>query len=162
MIDLNEIRVILWGFDDTLCFHSTYLSRNDHIYNMRVLECGVHTWNACSKNKQLQEFMWQCENMKIEQGLMSEVISSKHAEAKVDWVSENYGIDLGNYCVSSQANKLDIMKALADIKGIKPNKILLIDDKRTTLTMAANAGFSVLSPIHIINYIEGYKGDIKS
>lgn len=46
MIKLNKIKLILWDFDDTLCFHSDHRSPKDEFdteYNVKVLDNGFQS-----------------------------------------------------------------------------------------------------------------------
>lgn len=52
MIKLNKIKLILWDFDDTLCFHSDHRSPKDEFdteYNVKVL-LKQDLYATCSMN----------------------------------------------------------------------------------------------------------------
>lgn len=156
MLDIKKIKIILWDFDDTLCFHSDHSSPLDEFdteYNVGVL-LGRDVHSTCNMNNTIKRFIdyAKCENKR--QGLISGVDCFIHAKNKENWVKEHYGIELENYCVGSQEMKLGMLIAIARAFGYARGEILLVDDAWENLERAADNGFQTASPVEIINFVE--------
>lgn len=155
MIKLNKIKLILWDFDDTLCFHSDHRSPKDEFdteYNVKVL-LKQDPYATCSMNYDIQKFMNSAHNKNIRQGLISGTTCYIHMKNKENWVKKNYGITLENFCTCSQNMKLGIMIAIAETFGYKHDEILLVDDLYKNLERASDNGFQSATPVEIINYV---------
>lgn len=163
MINLTNIKIVLYDFDHTLCIHTYHNASNDttHEYNVSVLLKGKETWatgkevwNNCNTNKHMKEFMELCKTSGIRQGLISATHSYKHASAKNDWVLDRYGIELENFCVATADDKIEMMKAIATAYKYENYEILIVDDYFAILENAANNNFQACSPMEIVNFIE--------
>ena len=160
MINLDKIKIVLWGFDDTLCIHEFHSGDSDskRMYNFDVLFNGKDAWNMCKPNIFMKKFMNLCLNKNIKQGLISTTISYKHATGKCEWVRENYGIELENFCVGTYKAKIDMMLAISDAYDYEKYEILIVDGFGENLERAADNGFQACSPMEVVNYIldKGY------
>lgn len=155
MIKLNKIKLILWDFDDTLCFHSDHSSPLDEFdteYNVGVL-LGKNVYSTCSMNYAIKRFIDYAKRENKRQGLISGVDCFIHAKNKENWVKKHYGIELENYCVSSQEMKLGMLIAIAEAFNYTHDEILLVDDVWENLERAADNGFQSATPVEIINYV---------
>lgn len=59
MLDIKKIKIIMWDFDDTLCFHSDRTSPLDEFdteYNVNVL-LGKDVYTTCSMNNSIKRFI---------------------------------------------------------------------------------------------------------
>lgn len=155
MIDLKNLKLVLYDFDDTLCIHKCHEDNDDldHLYNINILVGGLAAFNDGSTSLFMKKFMDVCARMNIRQGLISAALSYKHCEAKNEWVRRNYDINLENFCVGSANGKIDMMTAIADAYCFDKNEILIIDDYWYTLEKASNLGFQACTPMEIVNYI---------
>ena len=155
MIALENIKIVLWDFDDTLCMHEFHDGNgdSDHMYNVDVLLHGTDAWNTCKPNIHMKRFMTLCCNKGIRQGLISSTIFYKHAANKCDWVKDKYGVELENFCVGTPKAKLDMMLAIADAYNYKRDEILIVDDFWENLERAANNGFQACTPMEVVNFI---------
>lgn len=155
MISLDKIKIVLWDFDDTLCIHEFHGNNpeNEHQYNVNILLYGKDAWSAGKVNIHVKKFMTLCMNRGITQGLISATRSYKHAIGKCDWVKENYGVELENYCVGDFEAKLDMMLTIEEAYNYKRDEILIVDDFWKNLERAANNGFQACSPMEIVNFI---------
>lgn len=156
MINLENTKLVLFDFDDTLCIHKKHgnNSENEKKYYREVLRFGAKAWSNCDKSPHMQKFMNMCRKKHIPMGLISTTGSYKHAEAKHDWVFEQYGIDLDNYCVGTYEGKLTMTLAIAEVYDIPKEQILIVDDFWENLERAANNGFNACTPMEIVNFIE--------
>lgn len=155
MINIENTKIVLLDFDDTLCIHENHQGdEDDSIYNKNILKIGIDTWSNCSPNIHLKRFMEECIKRNIKLGLISATMSYPHMKAKNDWVLDNYGIELENYCVGTYEGKVKIMIAISDAFNIPREQILIIDDLYENLERAAKNGFMACTPMEIVNYIE--------
>ena len=155
MIDLKNLKLVLYDFDDTLCIHKYHEDNDDldHLYNINILVGGSEAFNDGSISLFMKKFIDVCSRMNIRQGLISASLSYKHFEAKNEWVRRNYDIQLENFCVGSARGKIDMITAIADAYCFDKNEILIVDDFWETLEKAANLGFQACTPMEIVNYI---------
>lgn len=153
MINLNNIDMVLFDFDNTLCIHKSHNTAPDREYNKNII-LGKNCYEKCDMNTHMKKFMTACELRSIRMGLISSTVSYKHMQAKHDWVLNNYGADLDNYCVGNPESKIEIMIAISDALNIERNRILIVDDLCSTLELAANNGFSACTPMEVVNYID--------
>lgn len=82
-----DTKMILWDFDDTLCFHSDHTSPLDEFdteYNVGLL--------LGKENYTIKRFIDYAKRENKRQGLISGVDCFIHAKNKENWVIEHYGI----------------------------------------------------------------------
>ena len=156
MVDLTNIKLAVFDFDDTLCIHPKhgYTDKDELELELRVYKDETSPWSKHSKSRHMQEFINSCIEKKIHMGMMSLAPSFKHSERKIHWIKENYGVDMENYSVGNREDKLRLLKVLAQTFNIEHNKIMLVDDRSDTLNEAAKNGFVAVSPMQVVNYIE--------
>lgn len=159
MIKLQDIKLVLFDFDNTLCLHTKYTNNEDieQAYDINILLEDKDPWENCLVSSHLKQFMELCVERNIKIGLISATASSKHAVKKQNWVAEKYGFLPENYCVSSAENKIRMMRAITVTDEIDKSQILLVDDLFFTLEDAANAGFMACSPMEVVEYMEELK-----
>lgn len=158
MFDLSKIKCVLFDFDDTLGIHSNH---NLEFYNSpdftSLVKSGKYYWDDCSPNIQMKKFIQLCQEKGIKMGLISHVYTVCESFKKIQWVEENYGITLENYCVSSREMKVLELQAVAVTYNLAPSEILIVDDLMITLSEASAKGFQNMLPTEVINYIENSK-----
>ena len=146
MNTLENLEMVLFDFDDTLCIHShrsdSYEELMEYLSYIHSGETFPKSWNKSKPNLQLKN---------IPMGLISGVRDCKTAERKIKWVKENYGYLLENYCVSSQEQKIIELKVLAKVNRLHENQIAIIDDLYPNLEKAESEGFVALSPMQVVN-----------
>lgn len=153
MIDLQNVKMILFDFDDTLCIHRDHSSGEDEDYDKTVFNKN-NAWSNCEPSIIMKSFLRFIMNeKKYEVGLISATCTYVHSEMKVKWVEKNYGYKIENLCVGSAQYKLREMKAICSSKGYKQSEILLIDDLWDTLEMCNDNGFQAASPMEVANYV---------
>ena len=155
MNTLENLEMVLFDFDDTLCIHShrsdSYEELMEYLSYIHSGETFPKSWNKSKPNLQLKKFMDYLAYKNIPMGLISGVRDCKSAEIKIKWVKENYGYLLENYCVSSQEQKIIELKVLAKVNRLHENQIAIIDDLYPNLEKAESEGFIALSPMQVVN-----------
>lgn len=154
MLNLNEVRIVLFDFDETLCVHQKHTTGRDRIeYLTDILRNGADDYKEKDANLQLKKFIEVCFSNGIEIGIISACNSFITMEAKCKWADERYGIKFVNYCVDSAESKIDMMIAISRFKELQRSEIAIVDDLIFILTNAANAGFTAWTPMEIVNFI---------
>ena len=155
MNTLENLEMVLFDFDDTLCIHNhrsdAYEEMMEYLSYIHSGETFPKSWNKAKPNLQLKKFMDYLAYKNIPMGLISGVRDCKTAERKIKWVKENYGYLLENYCVSSQEQKIIELKVLAKVNRLHENQIAIIDDLYPNLEKAESEGFVALSPMQVVN-----------
>ena len=155
MNKLENLKMVCFDFDDTLCIHShcldSYEDMMEYLSYIHSGETFPKSWNKSKPNLQLKKFMDYLACKNIHMGLISAVCDCKTAERKIKWVKENYGYWLENYCVCSQEQKIVELKVLAKVNMLHENQIAIIDDMYSNLEKAESDGFIALSPMQVVN-----------
>lgn len=157
MINLDEAKIVLFDFDDTLCIHSQHKKGSDTEYRKAMIARDPEWWDkqGCQVNKQLKSFMDICSEKDKVIGLISAIDFSCTAEAKLNWVANKYHYILKNFCTGSFEGKKRIIQALLDGYGYKPENVLFIDDLYSNLEATAELGIQTATPMEVVNYING-------
>ena len=155
MLVLENVKIVLYGFDDTLCIHKFHESDYDseHLYNIDVLLHSNKAWSTCKPSIHMKKFMDLCSKKNMRQGLISSAMSFKHSIGKCEWVKDKYGIELENFCVGTFEAKFNMMLTIADAIKYSRDEILIVDDFWESLERAANNGFQACSPMEIVDFV---------
>ena len=161
MNTLENLEMVLFDFDDTLCIHShrsdSYEELMEYLSYIHSGETFPKSWNKSKPNLQLKKFMDYLACKNISMGLISGVHDCKAAERKIEWVKENYGYSLENYCVSSQEQKMIELSTIAEVNGFHESQIALVDDYYENLGNAEKMGFTTFSPMEIVNLVNCFQ-----
>lgn len=157
LVDMTKFRYVVFDFDNTLAGHTRYVvSERDYTAEMvRYLKGGEPFINA-EANFQLQKYMDLLLERHVPMGLCSAISDNPvalRAEAKVQWVQQHYAHSLRNLCVSGMTAKAQMLEILQESLGCEAEDILMIDDSGEVLEDCASRGFSVCTPMHIVNLI---------
>ena len=146
---------VLFDFDNTLATHMSYAPGTDDVELVAYLKGNTFFYDV-EKSKHLQKFMDLLYEKHVPMGLCSAIsvdTMSIRAEAKIEWVIDNYGYRLKNMCVKSWSAKSKMCELLQQALGCNAKEILIIDDSYDVLEDCARKGFSVCTPLHIVNLI---------
>ena len=157
----KKIKLALFDFDDTLCIHTKHTNDYETIYYKAMLSGNADYWTkqGFETNPQMKELLKICKEAGMTMGLISAVSIARSAELKVQWVMDNYGYKLNNYCVSTAKTKITAIKILSNLLKLKPDEILFVDDLYSTVMEAAELGVYAISPLEAINLVHKIKGD---
>lgn len=156
MLDLTDVSLVLFDFDDTLCLH-TRRPQSKELPNERYSEdifAGRNPWQDGVAPEVMKSFVRYCDKLGITMGLMSGTSSYLRAQKKVEWVKDFYGVTMENYCVNGQEFKLVMMQDLCRHFECEPMQILLVDDIFDNLERASEAGFYACSPMEVVYFME--------
>lgn len=136
-IDLSNIKVAVFDFDETLAIHSSdkhYAQEGDEKLDYYVdayLKPDVFydELEPCMINETLLELI----NILREKGIKIYCLSGMkyafHLKAKQLFVNKHYGNDIETVAVGSQELKIDGLKIIKKINNCELDEILFIDDK---------------------------------
>lgn len=155
MINIDEVNVALFDFDDTLCIHKYHDdAESERKYNAAVMkDCAWYDNIEAKPNIHMKKFMELLKERGAKLGLISSTVSYVHMQRKQEWVLQKYNMELENYCVGSPDNKVDMLIAIADHFNINRGTVLFIDDCWDNVVKAAKAGFQAASPMEVVNLI---------
>ena len=158
MINLENVRLALFDFDDTLCIHKSHAhndsKKNSIKYYSNAVKLGAGIWKNSSPSKHMGVLLNHCKERNIRLGLISATGQSVCSKAKLEWVSNMYGLELENFCVDTAQSKVLMLTALAEVYNLNADEILLVDDYTYNLVDAANAGFQACTPMEVVEYVE--------
>jgi hypothetical protein len=146
---IGYYKAVFIDFDDTLCIHNRH-AESETAYNMGVIS-GKYAWQDCLPNDQMRKFMRIQQEKCVPMYLISAVSSAIHSSAKMEWVRDNYGVELQNFCVGKRKFKVKMIQWFSEVNNIELDKILIIDDCCETLYEAEKAGIHACSPMEIVN-----------
>lgn len=154
MLDLNDIKLAVFDFDDTLCIRKRHnpVSRQD-MYE-EALSLGISSFDDCDYSRHMLMFIKMLEDKEISLGLMSWCEYFSLMKDKAEWVHRSYGVEMENYCVGARECKVVMLKALSRVKHIRESQILLVDDNYSTLEEVAKEGFQCATPMEVVEFIE--------
>lgn len=155
MNKLENLRMVCFDFDDTLCVHSKRAGVSMIDYMLQVQSNDKGLWADSEPNLQLKKFMDYLRMNGIGMCLLGGVDSFKESERKIEWVRKNYGHSLENYCVSAQELKVTQLKIIAKINGFTADQVAIVDDLYSNLENAEMEGFATFSPMQIVNLFNG-------
>lgn len=153
MIDLNSIEVVAFDFDDTLCIHRNH--SYDKSKEAQRLKLGsAFYYDKSSPNKHMKKFIEYLNMKGVVMCLLSATSNYKSSEIKIDWVKEEYGVEMSNWCVGTTTSKLDCLSYLTELYKSEPDKVLIVDDRYDVLELAEKAGYQAATPMEVVNIVE--------
>lgn len=154
-MEISKIRYALFDFDDTLCIHKSHYE-DEHAqrcWYSNVLKKSEDLYPTCITSPHMKTFMDVLYENSIKLGLISAVSFVATSELKIAWVEKHYGHYLQNHCVGSTDAKVDMLIAIADTYGLQRSEILIVDDHPHVGELAAKAGFVVMTPLQVVDFV---------
>lgn len=138
-IDLNNLKVAIFDFDDTLAIHkdkefSKHRRESEDSFLNYYLNAYLNSESfydiiePCTKSDLLYELINKLRNKGVKMYCLSGMKFSFHLKAKTHFVHKYYGNDIEVISTQSQERKLDAVKIIQRINNCKFNQILFIDD----------------------------------
>lgn len=155
--DMLKFRYVAFDFDNTLAGHTEY-GVDCSEYKDEIVRYLQHkdTFRGIEVSEHLKKCMDFLGDHGVQMGLCSAIGSSQvglKSEVKVKWVKDNYGHSLMNICVREATDKSLALSLLQEAFGCNADEILIIDDLYDVLDDCASKGFSVCTPMHIVNLV---------
>ena len=145
-INLENIKVVIFDFDDTLAIHKdkdycNHRKENEDKYLDYYLNAYKNPNNfyediePCVKSEILYKFINNLRNKNIKMYCLSGMIFSFHLKAKQNFINKHYGNDIEVISVSKQELKLDAIKIIQRINNCNLEEILFIDDREDVIKL---------------------------
>lgn len=152
-INLDNIRVVIFDFDDTLAIHKDkdfcihrresedkYLGYYLNAYqNKRTFYENIE---PCTKSEILYNFIIELRSKGIKMYCLSGMKFSFHLQAKQSFISKYYGDDIEVISAATQELKVDGVKIIQRIENCKIEEILFIDDRQDVVDLLNNNGIN--------------------
>lgn len=152
---LSDIKYVAFDFDDTLCIHTNHRHGTAEENLTQNVECllGTCKFDDGRVSTPIQQFMLRLKGKGATMGLISATTFGTRALAKIDWVRENYGVELQHICVAEPSDKVEMLKYIAKAYNLQNHQILIVDDFYAVLESAADAGFAAMSPVECVEAV---------
>lgn len=158
-INLNNIKVAVFDFDETLAIHKD----KNYIKHRGESEESFTNWyynayrnpskfyeeiEACTKSEILYDLINNLRNENIKMYCLSGMKFSFHLKAKQIFINKYYGNDIEVLSTSEQDLKLKGIRIIAKINNCRLDEILFIDDNLDVITMLEKNG---IKAVHVNN-----------
>jgi len=158
-IDLNNIKVAVFDFDETLAIHkdkdfTKHRSESEENFTNWYYNAYKNPSNfyeeiePCTKSEILYDLIKNLREEKIKMYCLSGMKFSFHLKAKQTFVNKYYGNDIEVISTSEQDLKLKGIRIIAKINNCKLDEILFVDDNLEVVTLLKKNG---VKAIHIDN-----------
>lgn len=155
----NHIRLIFFGFEDTLFIHYTNQRfRDDDIIMTSLLQTeakeqgsGYKVFDTIGKPNQLMREFVEEETDKIPKFCITLTADSIIPKFQKQWLDKYYPGKITDLVgTSSPERKMKTMQIIASAYGVPSNKVLFVDDKYDTVAQAIKHGFCAMTTIKVM------------
>ncbi len=155
----NHIRLIFFGFEDTLFIHYTNQRfRDDDIIMTSLLQTeakeqgsGYKVFDTIGKPNQLMREFVEEETDKIPKFCITLTADSVIPKFQKQWLDKYYPGKITDLVgTSSPERKIKTMQIIASAYGVPSNKVLFVDDKYDTVAQAIKHGFCAMTTIEVM------------
>ena len=155
----NHIRLIFFGFEDTLFIHYTNQRfRDDDIIMTSLLQTeakeqgsGYKVFDTIGKPNQLMREFVEEETDKIPKFCITLTADSIIPKFQKQWLDKYYHGKITDLVgTSSPERKIKTMQIIASAYGVPSNKVLFVDDKYDTVAQAIKHGFCAMTTIEVM------------
>ena len=159
-IDLSNIKVAIFDFDETLAIHKDkeYLKhRNENEENLINYylnaylnpETFYETIEPCSISKKIQELIKKLEIKGVKIYCVSGMKFSFHLKTKENFVHKYYSNDIEVISTRTQELKCEAVKILKCINDCKVHELLFVDDIEENIIRFHDIGIYAFTPKEI-------------
>lgn len=140
---LNDIKVAIFDFDDTLAVHRNrnYVEtrkEDEDGYFLKAYEnpqVFYETIEPCVADADMKNLVVYCRNEKIPMFCITGMRFSLHMPAKDAFIKKHYGNDIELITSADQGRKADVVRIMMRHFGLKPSQVLFVDDMQATLDL---------------------------
>ena len=159
-IDLTNIKVVIFDFDDTLAIHKNKDYVNQRNENKEILlnyysngylnpDTFYDIIEPCTISSQLQKVVEICEMQGIKMYCVSGMKFSFHLKAKENFLRKYYSEHIEVISARSQELKCDAIRIIQRINKCDLNEIVIIDDIKDNIIRFNNMGIHGFLPEEI-------------
>lgn len=154
-INLDNFKVAIFDFDDTLAIHSDkeYLKHRsineeahlDYYLNAYLnQESFYDSIEKCDKSDSLYRLINDLRNKKIKLYCLTGTKFSFNIKAKENYVHKHYGDDIEIIWCYPQERKVDAVKIVKKLNNCELKEILFVDDMKDNINRLNNLGICAL------------------
>ena len=160
-INLDNIKVVFFDFDDTLAIHKDkdfckhrresedkYLGYYLNAY--KNPDIFYEDIEPCIRSEILYNFIIKLRNKKIKMYCLSGMKFSFHLKAKQAFINKHYGNDIEVISSATKELKIDGVKIIQRFENCNIEEILFIDDRQDVIDLLNNNGIKSI----LVNNIE--------
>lgn len=151
MEKLNNIKVAIFDFDDTLAIHkdkdfSKHRNENENTllnYYLNAYinpECFYESIETCTVSEVIPKLVNSLRKNNVKIYCVSGMRFSFHLKAKEYFVHKYYGCDIEVISTGSQELKVEAAKIISKVNNCKLNEMLFVDDRKENITNLKNIG----------------------
>lgn len=154
----NHIRLIFFGFEDTLFIHYTNQRfRDDDIIMTSLLQTeakeqgsGYKVFDTIGKPNQLMREFVEEETDKIPKFCITLTADSIIPKFQKQWLDKYYPGKITDLVgTSSPERKMKTMQIIASAYGVPTNEVLFVGDKHDTVAQAIKYGFCGMTTVEV-------------
>ena len=155
-LDLNNIKVVIFDFDDTLAIHrdkefnihrreseDKFISFYENAY--KYSDTFYEEIEPCDRSEVLYNFINELRNRNIKMYCLSGMKFSFHLKAKQFFINKYYGNDIEVIATSSQELKLFGVKIIQKINNCSLDEIIFVEDMEDTINYLNNNGIKTIN-----------------
>lgn len=151
-IDLSNIKLAVFDFDDTLAIHKDRdfmkkhfeageESKNNYYFNAYINpDCFYDNIEPCEKSEALYRLVTILREKGIKMYCISGMKFSFHLKAKQAFLDKYYGNGIEVISAASQELKLQGIKVLQKVNGCKLNEVMFVDDRQSVIDLLVSSG----------------------
>ena len=163
-IDLNNLKVAIFDFDDTLAIHKDrkYKERRneneDNLfeYYMKAYlnpESFYETIEPCVISKTIVRLINELRKNNVKIYCVSGMKYSFHLKAKEYFIHKYYGNDIEVISSGTQELKIKATKIIKNINNCNLDEVLFVDDMKENIVNFNNAGINAVLPEEVDSLI---------
>lgn len=156
-INLNNIKVAIFDFDDTLAIHKDreYIVKRS-VSEEKTLEYFLNAYlnketffeeiEPCNISESILKLIELFRKNNVKLYCVSGMRFSFHFKAKENFVHKYYGEDIEVIMARDQEIKTEAVKIISKINNCKLDEVLFVDDKLSNITDFKKMGINALLP----------------
>ena len=155
---LENIKLAMFDFDDTLAFHKDRDYRghrkNDNSYFIEAYKYPEEFYEKiqpCVAPESMKNLVEYLRKNNIPMYCVSGMRFSIHFKAKEKFVHKHYGKDIKLISASSQERKIDVVDILKQIHQCSNENILFVDDNEKIIDKMKDIGIFAITPDDVKN-----------
>ena len=156
-INLNNIKVAIFDFDDTLAIHkdtdyAKHRNENEEKLQNYYLNAYLNpnsfyeSIEQCNMSKSIFKLISILRQNNVKIYCVSGMKFSFHLKAKEYFVHKYYGNDIEVISTRNQELKVDAVKIISKINNCNLNEVLFVDDIEENINNFNNVGINALLP----------------
>ena len=164
-INLDNIKVVIFDFDDTLAIHKNSRYRKEmreneekflNFYKNAYLNPDIFydEMEPCTASEQLQKLVRLCEKKNIKMYCISGMKIAIHIKAKESFLCKHYSNNIEVISTGSQALKCKVIKIIKRIHNCDLDEMLFVDDMKENVKRFKSIGIYGVLPRDVEKLID--------